>query len=103
MGILHSEPNSKTKNSQYAKEKRKNQRFRTGRSKKWTDRDCYNEDDGVGALGADGGIDGVLDAAGELVLLQVLLDRHGGGRKGGLSIEGGDEECGTMILCCCCC
>lgn len=40
----------------------------------------YNEDDGIGALGSDRSVDSVFDAARQLVLLQILLDRHGGAR-----------------------
>lgn len=36
----------------------------------------YDEEDGIGGFGPDGGIDGVFDFAREHVIVQVLLDRH---------------------------
>jgi hypothetical protein len=40
------------------------------------ERGSYDEDDGIGGLGPNGGIDGVFDFPREQVLFQVLLHRH---------------------------
>lgn len=37
----------------------------------------YNEDDGIRTLGSDSSIHRILDTTRQLVLLQILLDRHG--------------------------
>ena len=40
------------------------------------ERGDYDEDDGIGAFGPNGSIDGVFDFPREHVLFQVLLHRH---------------------------
>lgn len=40
------------------------------------ERGDYDEDDGIGGFGPNGGIDGVFDFPREHVLFQVLLHRH---------------------------